>query len=146
MLPELIEITTSITEKRDAQTIAALLVERRLAACTQVSGPIESSYWWNDRMETAQEWQITIKTSGTLYSAVEAAILESHPYDEPEIIALPIVSVSPGYRSWLLAQLAIPLKRPVDAGQIEVEAAKLEKTTQSAVAGPKKRNEKKGAT
>lgn len=111
MQPELIQVFTTTAERSDAQNIAKLLVERRLAACTQVSGPVESSYWWNDRLESAQEWKVTIKTRGNLYGEVEAAIRSIHPYDEPEILAAPITHVSAGYRAWLLAQLAIPPKK-----------------------------------
>ncbi len=112
MLPELIEVITTTAERSDAQQIARELVEQRLAACTQISGPLESSYWWHDRIETVEEWQVTIKTSGDRYAAVETAIRAIHPYDQPEILALPIVAVSAVYRSWLLAQLALPLKTP----------------------------------
>jgi len=109
---DLIEVITVTAELADAQRIAALLLDRRLAACTQIHGPLESSYWWNDRIETAKEWQLVAKTRADLYSAAEAAIRESHPYDVPEILAVGIVSVSPGYRMWLLGQLAIPPKPP----------------------------------
>ena len=115
MLPELIEVLTTTAEKSDAQSIAHMLVEKRLAACTQISGPLESSYWWNDRIETVQEWLVTIKTRGDMYAAVEMAIRAVHPYDQPEILALPIAAVSAGYRTWLLAQLAIPVKKPAEA-------------------------------
>lgn len=132
MLPELIQVFTTVAEKNDASTIASLLVERRLAACVQVSGPLDSSYWWNDRIETAREWQLLVKTRGELYTAVESAIREVHPYDEPEILATPVVSVSPGYRAWMLAQLAIPLKqaRPEESAQ--------ESATESAIMRGKK--------
>lgn len=109
---ELIEVITVTAELADAQRIAALLLDRRLAACTQIHGPRESSYWWNDRIETAKEWQLVAKTRADLYPATEAAIRESHPYDVPEILAVGIVAVSPGYRQWLLGQLAIPPKPP----------------------------------
>jgi periplasmic divalent cation tolerance protein len=109
---ELIEVITVTAEQADAQRIAALLLDRRLAACTQIHGPLESSYWWNDRIETAREWQVVAKTRADLYSATEAAIREAHPYDVPEILAVGIVGVSPGYRMWLLGQLAIPPKPP----------------------------------
>jgi periplasmic divalent cation tolerance protein len=119
MLPELIEVITTTAEKSDAQGIAAMLVDKRLAACTQVSGPIESSYWWNDRAEMSREWQVVAKTQGNLYSAVEEAIRAVHPYDEPEIMALPIVAVSAGYRQWLLQQLRLPVKGGVaEAGAV----------------------------
>jgi periplasmic divalent cation tolerance protein len=111
MLPELIEVLTAVAEKHDAQAIATLLVEKRLAACVQITSPIESSYWWNDRIETAREWQVIAKTLGSLYGAVEEAIREMHPYDEPEILALPVLAASPGYRKWVFDQLALPEKQ-----------------------------------
>ncbi len=124
MSPELIQVFTTTAEKSDAQNIARLLVEKRLAACTQVSGPLESSYWWNDRIESAQEWQVTVKTRGNLYAEVEAAIRDAHPYDEPEILATPIVKVSAGYRAWLLSQLSIPIKKAAADKLTETSRAK----------------------
>lgn len=126
MLPELIEIITTTAEKAEAQAIASLLVQRRLAACAQIIGPIESHYWWNDRIEVAREWKVQAKTQGKHFAAAEQAILEVHPYDEPEILAIPIVEVSAGYQGWLLAQLAIPIKNPnpvFDTGELKLSAA-----------------------
>jgi len=142
MLPELIEVITTAAEQSDAQAIAAMLVEKRLAACTQVSGPIESNYWWNDRVEKAQEWQVTIKTRGDLYAEVEAAIRSVHPYDVPEILALPVVAVSAPYRAWLLEQLAIPPKdKPA-----EPETVAADKLTESTTTRSKRaKKEKKGS-
>jgi periplasmic divalent cation tolerance protein len=127
---ELIEVITVTAEQADAQRIAALLLDRRLAACTQIHGPLESSYWWNDRIETAREWQVVAKTRADLYSATEAAIREAHPYDVPEILAIAITAVSPGYRMWLQEQLAIPPKPPqAPALDDATKPAKLSDTT-----------------
>jgi periplasmic divalent cation tolerance protein len=115
MVSELIHVITVAAEQADVQKIASLLLDRRLAACTQINGPLESSYWWNDRIETAREWQLVIKTRGDLYAEVETAIREIHPYDVPEILAVPIAAVSPAYRMWLLGQLDIPPKTPPTA-------------------------------
>ena len=143
MMPELIQVITTTAEQTDAQRIAALLVDQRLAACTQVSGPLESSYWWNDRIETAREWQVVVKTRGDMYEAVEAAIRAAHPYDAPEVLAIPVVAVSSSYRMWLLAQLAIPPKKPVESSPPEVEMADSRltesKSTRSKRAKPKEK-------
>jgi periplasmic divalent cation tolerance protein len=104
-MPELIEIQTTTAEKTDVQMLATLLLEKRLAACTHISGPIESNYWWNGRLETTREWQLTMKTSADKFAAIEALFAEHHPYDEPELLALPILAASEGYRRWLLNQL-----------------------------------------
>ena len=137
---ELIEVVTVTAEQADAQRIAALLLDRRLAACTQIHGPVESSYWWNDRIETAREWQVVAKTRADLYAATEAAIRESHPYDVPEILAIGIVGVSPGYRMWLLGQLAIPPKEKPEPAISLDEGTRPAKLTDSTITRSKREN------
>ncbi len=83
-----------------------MLVERCLAACVQVVGPITSTYRWEGRVETAEEWQCVIKTGRALWDGVEQAIRELHPYQVPEIIALPIECGSRAYLEWIDAQTA----------------------------------------
>lgn len=126
MSSELIQVVTVTAEQADAQRIAALLLDRRLAACTQISGPLESSYWWNDRIETTREWQVTARTRRDLYAEVEAAIREIHPYDVPEILAISIGAVSPAYQAWVLGQIALPPK-PVPEPPPAEEPAKTPK-------------------
>jgi periplasmic divalent cation tolerance protein len=104
-MSEAIQVSTTTATKEDAQRIAAALVERRLAACVQVGGPITSCYRWQGSVETADEWLCTIKTTRETYEQVERAIRQLHPYDEPEIIALPIVAGSAGYLQWLDRQV-----------------------------------------
>jgi periplasmic divalent cation tolerance protein len=98
---EYIQITSTTRTRADAQMIAGDVVEQRLAACTQVIGPITSTYWWRGEIETAEEWLCVIKSKGTLYKELERAIQAVHPYKEPEIIATPIVKGSTGYLAWL---------------------------------------------
>ena len=92
---ETIQVSTTTATKADAERIAAALVERRLAACVQVGGPIRSCYRWQGKIETAEEWLCTAKTTREAYDQVEQAIRELHPYEEPEIIAVPIVAGMP---------------------------------------------------
>jgi periplasmic divalent cation tolerance protein len=106
MRSEAIQVATTTAEKQDAEALAQAVLERRLAACVQLSGPIESRYWWNNRLETAAEWMLIIKTRRDLYKPLEKLLLELHPYDQPEIIATPIVEVSAGYLKWLHEQVA----------------------------------------
>ena len=96
-----VQVSTTTGTKEDAERIASVLVERRLAACVQIAGLIESTYWWEGKVETAGEWLCLAKTRGELYGAVEQAVREIHPYDTPEIIATPIVAGSPAYLKWL---------------------------------------------
>lgn len=102
---EAIQVSTTTATQEDAQRIAAALVERRLAACVQVGGPITSVYRWQGAVETADEWLCTIKTTRAAYARVERAIRQLHPYDEPEIIAVPLVAGSAGYLTWLDEQV-----------------------------------------
>jgi periplasmic divalent cation tolerance protein len=95
------QVLTTAGSKEEAGRIASLLVERRLAACVQVVGPITSRYRWQGAIEEEREWQCLAKTTRAAYDAVESAIREAHSYDEPEIIATPIVSGSPGYLAWI---------------------------------------------
>jgi len=105
MPSEAIQVATTTAEKKDADALAQVVLQRRLGACVQISGPIESRYWWNNRLESASEWSLTIKTRRDLYKPLETLLLELHPYDQPEIIATPIVEVSAGYWKWLNEQV-----------------------------------------
>jgi periplasmic divalent cation tolerance protein len=96
-----VQVLTTIASEEEAGRIASLLVERRLAACVQVVGPIVSRYRWQGKVEEEREWQCLAKTTRGAYERVEAAIRDVHPYDEPEIIATPIVAGSPGYLAWI---------------------------------------------
>ncbi len=100
-----IQIATTTSSPADAEKIAAALVERRLAACVQISGPIISTYRWQGKVEKAEEWLCTIKTRRDVYEQVEAAIRELHSYDEPEILAVPVAAGSEGYLKWLDAEV-----------------------------------------
>ena len=96
-----IQITTTTETKEQAEKIAQYLVESKLAACVQINGPITSIYRWKGKVENAQEWLCLIKTQDDLYDKVEAAIKKLHPYETPEIIAVPIVKGSIEYLDWI---------------------------------------------
>ena len=110
MRVEAIQVVTTTAEKKDAESLAQAVLDKRLAACVQIGGPIESRYWWNGRIETASEWIVTIKTRRDLYKPLESLLLELHTYDQPEIIATAIVEVSAGYLKWLAEQVREPGK------------------------------------
>ncbi len=98
---EFIQVFTTTERKEDAERAASVLLERRLAACVQIGGPIMSRYWWKERLETAEEWFCFIKTTRSLYAEVEEELKAVHPYETPEIIALPIVEGNPEYLFWV---------------------------------------------
>ena len=103
-MSDFIQITTAIDSEEAAQKIAQTLVEQRLAACVHVAGPITSTYRWQGKIEVAKEWTCAAKTRRELYDAVEKAIRAVHSYDEPEIVALPIVNGSQSYLDWIATE------------------------------------------
>jgi periplasmic divalent cation tolerance protein len=100
-----IQISTTTETKEQAEIIAGLLADKKLAACVQILGPITSIYRWKGKVETTEEWLCLIKTRDNLYSKVEVAIKKLHSYETPEIIAIPIVKGSPDYLNWLKAEI-----------------------------------------
>jgi periplasmic divalent cation tolerance protein len=98
---EYVQVLTTAGSEEEAKRLAALLVDRRLAACAQVLGPVASRYRWRGAIEEEREWQCLAKTEMAVYGEVEAAIREAHSYEEPEIVAFPILAGSPGYLGWI---------------------------------------------
>jgi periplasmic divalent cation tolerance protein len=107
-MPECIKVVTTTARRDEAQRIAQALVEERLAACVQIVGPVTSTYRWQGRIETAEEWQCWAKSRLELYERIEQAIRRLHPYEEPEILATPIVEGSPGYVRWIDEEVKRP--------------------------------------
>ena len=100
-MSEYIQITTTTEKKEQAVVIAEKLVKLRLAACVQVSGPVKSFFRWKGKIDKTDEWVCTAKSKNKLYKKVEKTILEIHPYEVPEIIAVPIISGSDEYLKWI---------------------------------------------
>lgn len=84
-----------------AERIAETLVERRLAACVNVLAPCRSVYRWQGKIEKASEVPLRIKTTVARYAELEAALCELHPFEVPEIIALPVSAGLPAYLDWV---------------------------------------------
>lgn len=101
--PSLVMTTTATAKEADA--IAAALVERQLAACVQIVGPVTSVYRWQGAVERSEERLLLVKTTAHAFPRVEAAIQELHSYDCPEIVALPIDAGSADYLAWLREQV-----------------------------------------
>ena len=104
-MEEAIQVFTTTETKDEAQAIGRALVEQRLAACVQVVGPISSIYWWEGKVEAAEEYLCLIKASNALYDELEAAIKSVHPYDTPEILATPVTAGNADYLRWLREEL-----------------------------------------
>jgi periplasmic divalent cation tolerance protein len=104
-MSDLWQITTTTGTREVAERIAVELVELRLAACAQVSGPITSTFRWQGSIENAEEWVCTAKTSRKHVPAIEDVLRRLHPYELPELVATPIVGGSDAYLKWLVEQL-----------------------------------------
>jgi len=104
MEPRHIEVRTAAGSREDAEKIARRLVDERLAACVQISGPVSSRYHWKGSIETSEEWVCTAKTRRDLYRRVEEAILQLHPYETPEITATEITAGSRAFLAWIAAE------------------------------------------
>jgi periplasmic divalent cation tolerance protein len=96
-----LQVQTTTDSRAEAVELAHAAVAARLAACAQVAGPIASTYWWEDGLERAEEWLIMLKLPADRYQQLADFLTERHSYDEPEIIATPIVAGSPAYLSWI---------------------------------------------
>jgi periplasmic divalent cation tolerance protein len=94
-------IESTVGSAEEARALAAALVERRLAACVQVVGPIRSTFRWEGRVQEAEEHLLVCKVPEARLKAAIAAIEELHPYDLPEVLAFRAESGSPAYLDWV---------------------------------------------
>ena len=97
-------ILTNLPDQASAQAMAQSLVADRLAACVNILAPCRSVYRWQGRIEDAPEIPLLIKTTAARYAALEAAIRAGHPYELPEIIAVPIAHGLPEYLNWVASE------------------------------------------
>ncbi len=102
----LLLITTTVERKEDAERLAALLLERRLVACAQISAPITSVYRWRGIVTTACELVLSLKTMPHHYALIEEVLLQEHPYETPEIIAQEIPLVNSAYNDWVKQEVS----------------------------------------
>jgi periplasmic divalent cation tolerance protein len=103
-------IITHLPDREQALKLSRSLVEQRLAACVSVLAPCTSVYRWRERIEETSEVPLLIKTRSGLYGEVEAVIREHHPYELPEIIAVPVAHALPQYLEWLIAETTIAIE------------------------------------
>ena len=100
-----IQVLTTVEQKSDAEKIAKSLVEKRLAACVQILGPLTSYFHWQGKLDSAAEYLCLIKSREDLFTELESEINSLHPYEVPEILAMPITKGSKDYLNWLAAEL-----------------------------------------
>ncbi len=98
---EFIVVTTTSDQANVVHEIARQVVDRHLAACAQVGGPLTSYFRWECRVDRADEWTCSVKTTWGAWPQVCKLIRSLHNYQEPQIIALPILDGSPSYLQWI---------------------------------------------
>ncbi|WP_326690518.1 MULTISPECIES: divalent-cation tolerance protein CutA [unclassified Streptomyces] len=103
-MAEIVTVLTTTGSEERARALASGAVERRLAACAQLNGPVTSVYRWEGAIQTDPEWQVLLKTSAARYAALESYLREAHDYDVPEIIATPVTHGSADYLAWVEAE------------------------------------------
>lgn len=94
-------VTTSHDDEEAARLLARSVVQARLAACAQVSGPVYSAYWWEGELAEEDEWTLSFKTTAERVDELADHLIGNHPYDSPEVIATPIVAGSAEYLEWI---------------------------------------------
>ncbi len=96
-----LQVQTTTDSRAEAMDLARSAVQARLAACAQVGGPIASMYWWDGGLERAEEWTLILKLPTDRYQELAEFLTERHSYDEPEIVATPIIAGSSAYLGWI---------------------------------------------
>lgn len=103
-MSQCIQVTTTVSNQEDADTLARLVLRKRLAACVQITS-CRSSYHWQGAIEQDDELKLVMKSFVQLYPKLEQCILDHHPYDTPEILATPVQFCNSGYLDWLAGEL-----------------------------------------
>ena len=97
-------VLTNVPDRATAEKLADLLIEKQLAACVNILAPCRSVYRWKDAVQHDEEHPMLIKTTQERYAALEQALRAGHPYELPEIIAVPIERGLPSYLDWVAAE------------------------------------------
>jgi periplasmic divalent cation tolerance protein len=98
-------VLTTLSDEQQASDFAAALVERRLAACVNIVGPIRSIYRWKGKLERESEFLLIIKTTSEQTARLEAAFDELHPYELPERVELSVEGGSEAYLAWIAGEV-----------------------------------------
>lgn len=100
-------VLTTLPERAAAEALARELLALRLAACIHVGPTVRALYHWHGEIETGEEVPLAIKTRAALYRQVEQAIRARHPYELPEVVAVPITDGLPAYLDWIAAETVL---------------------------------------
>jgi len=105
-------VLVTAPDLKTARTLARGALKARLIACANLAPRIESHYWWQDKIESSAEVLLVLKTIKSRLRALEQFILSKHPYDTPEVLALPLGSGTARYLKWLAASVRSQSHRP----------------------------------
>ncbi|MGW2559462.1 divalent-cation tolerance protein CutA [Streptomyces sp. NPDC001514] len=100
-MTDFVQVSTATPTREQAVELAQSVVKERLAAGAQIIGPVTSVFWHLGEFGTGEEWQLLLKTSVERYSALEAHLLKNHPWDNPEVSAVPIVAGAEACLRWV---------------------------------------------
>jgi periplasmic divalent cation tolerance protein len=100
-MSERLVVLSTVETAEDAEGLARMLVAERLAACVNIVPGVSSVYRWKGEVETASERLLVIKTRASCLEALRAALVARHPYELPEVVALPLVGGHLPYLAWL---------------------------------------------
>lgn len=103
-----IVVLSTCSSAEEAERLARLLVEQRLAACVSVVAGVRSFYRWQGSVDSSTEWMLLVKSSRSLFAALTAALEQAHSYEVPEVLALPVVEGAANYLNWLASGLRSP--------------------------------------
>ena len=108
-MDEIILVITNLPDRASAQRVAIAAIDSHAAACVNILAQCTSVYRWRGKLETANEVPLLIKTSRQAYSRLEAVIRAHHPYELPEIIAVPLTTGLPDYLQWIAQETQAPV-------------------------------------
>ena len=89
------------SSRTEARKVAKAVLKKKLAACVNIIGGLESHYWWRGKLETARECLLLVKTTRARVGRVAGAVKAAHSYEVPEVIFLPVVAGERNYLNWL---------------------------------------------
>jgi len=96
---------TTVGDAEQGRRLAEALLERKLAACIQIDGPIQSFYRWKGQTHCDAEYRVMLKTTTAKASELRAALAEIHPYEQPQIVTLAAHDADPGYAAWVAGEV-----------------------------------------
>jgi len=99
-------VLTNLPDRASAEKLADALIAKRVAACVNILAPCRSVYRWKNDIQHEEEHPVLIKTTARRYAELESAVRDHHPYELPEIVAVPLVRGLPGYLAWVAGETA----------------------------------------